>query len=553
MEEIKVEFDKSAICHGCLSVNRELSTLGDYYEIFYYVLGEEILDLNDRPDVFLCWECLAVLRKLKMFQKQIRNARDMLADAYFHWKFQDDVYTLSTLGINKKDNYDLAIDEDAIEPILFVAEPEVKEESEDIIAKEENDPESEVDNIDIEDNLKIEPEVTKKVFSRSKGRQQSIKIYEKYAIITENKEIKLDDLSQHYVKVYLDEKEVEKLVDKRDRRDCSFPKMPYKCIECRLGYKRQTDLNRHNQFQHCSYEKPVRCLECNKKQPSLERMVKHWAHHSRMLRCLQCYNICRSLGELKKHMNRVHTSVYTCKQCNVQLNTLREFSVHYKHDHLRMYCDYCGKAFYKKSLLEGHIRRNHMPAYCVECNRSYQQYHVLENHIRTYHPHLMRGAVNSEASYCVECDKQYSSVYKYKRHILQSARHTPQKRIRVPCPDCGKVFTRTAYMNNHYRLVHVKDTKHRCELCHKYFATGYALRKHRQYVHEKKMMPKDKICDICGRGFSTNRILSNHRRTHTGERPFKCTHCGASFVQCTALQTHIKTQHKNVDNMPMQE
>ena len=38
---------------------------------------------------------------------------------------------------------------------------------------------------------------------------------------------------------------------------------------------------------------------------------------------------------------------------------------------------------------------------------------------------------------------------------------------------------------------------------------------------------RDKVftCGVCARSFGYKHVLQNHERTHTGEKPFKCTAC----------------------------
>eukprot|EP00128_Syssomonas_multiformis_P005462 Colp12_sorted_trinity150504_noHs@2302 len=54
-------------------------------------------------------------------------------------------------------------------------------------------------------------------------------------------------------------------------------------------------------------------------------------------------------------------------------------------------------------------------------------------------------------------------------------------------------------------------------------------------------------CEYCGRIFSFADRLQNHVRTHTGERPFACTHpgCQARFAESSTLYKHMKT-HQDI-------
>ncbi|CAG9137379.1 unnamed protein product [Plutella xylostella] len=67
---------------------------------------------------------------------------------------------------------------------------------------------------------------------------------------------------------------------------------------------------------------------------------------------------------------------------------------------------------------------------------------------------------------------------------------------------------------------------------------------HTAVHHQVKVdKEKDKICDVCGKSFTSNHLLNNHIRSHTGEKPFKCEFCPAAFAQSGTLYTHNKVVH----------
>lgn len=53
-------------------------------------------------------------------------------------------------------------------------------------------------------------------------------------------------------------------------------------------------------------------------------------------------------------------------------------------------------------------------------------------------------------------------------------------------------------------------------------------------------------CSHCGKPFSTKSLVIKHERVHTGEKPYVCKVCGKAFNQSSSLNTHSKIHTKNV-------
>ncbi|XP_076666149.1 uncharacterized protein LOC143367827 isoform X3 [Andrena cerasifolii] len=104
------------------------------------------------------------------------------------------------------------------------------------------------------------------------------------------------------------------------------------------------------------------------------------------------------------------------------------------------------------------------------------------------------------------------------------------------CVECGKCFKLKDSFLRHMRI-HRDERPFTCHVCGKQFRDSGGLSRHLKDVHAKL---KNFTCDICGKSFASKATREDHRRTHTGERPYICDSCGKTFKSKASLYIHSK-------------
>lgn len=326
----------------------------------------------------------------------------------------------------------------------------------------------------------------------------------------------------------------------------------------------------------CETTKRFNCTLCTSTFKEKRYLFSHWktVHVAqKTVKCEYCPEAFTYRAQRLRHVRVVHPEVFEdigisttgststpssnkkefeCKLCWVQFHRKKTLKKHLKNKHKddenhsidERTCDYCKKVYKRKKYLLVHIQEVHSThTFTCErdnCGREFSLKRTLAQHIKIIHDDIGDFP-------CSMCTKTFRCRYELQQH--NDGLHAADKTDRT-CPDCGKVFKKSRYMEIHRQCVHHGAQSFECKICKRAFSFKRSMERHVKAIHEDI---RDFQCDHCDKAFRSRYDMNEHfNNIHSLEKKLPpsesvtCDICDKLCASRKSLYTHRKIIHEGV-------
>ena len=112
------------------------------------------------------------------------------------------------------------------------------------------------------------------------------------------------------------------------------------------------------------------------------------------------------------------------------------------------------------------------------------------------------------------------------------------------CDQCDSTFANKHCLKDHIVAVHTKQYPNYCEICNKGYTDKEYNRRFKLHIKKcKENKVKEKVCQECGKMFSTLSAFKRHIASHTKLKDFVCNICEKAYADKRNLKIHMERQH----------
>lgn len=267
----------------------------------------------------------------------------------------------------------------------------------------------------------------------------------------------------------------------------------------------------------------------------------------KVARLVESHNIKKKLDPVVildyKEQNGSHNGIYRCAQCSLNAETV-DHAIEHHHQHSQhnfQFCQTCGCYLTSNQLAERHRRGHHEPEGPRICPITLQQSSKDSE----------KNPKAKKLYKCSVCPLLFSKKESFQIHEQRHKTKTPYN-----CHQCRLYFSQSSSLRRHQRrntcinfgsFSERKETSHKMKTVMKpSIKTPYGTIQE-CYVKLVDMYKRDPVslsntCKICNKKFKLRAQYNSHMKTHTSEKPYKCSDCCKAFKYSWNLNRHRREQ-----------